>query len=383
MINRILENLIKTHLGTGKAIILIGPRQVGKTTLLERIALSIPGKVLMINCDEPDMRSLLQEKTSTELRALIGDHKAVIIDEAQRVKNIGLSLKLITDQVKEVQLIVSGSSALELANEINEPLTGRKWEFIMYPISSAEMIHHHGQLEEKRMLSNRLLYGMYPDVINHPGKEKEVLKNLADSYLYKDLFAYKDVRKPEVIEKILQALSLQIGSEVSYNELADLVKSDPATVGRYIDLLEKTMVVFRLPSFSRNLRNELKKSRKIYFYDCGIRNAIIANFQILEFRKDAGALWENFLMSERLKFIQYNYMLANRYFWRTKQQQEIDYIEERDGKLFAYEFKWKPSKKTRPSVTFTKAYPESEFATITPENYFFFTSLIENYDFFY
>lgn len=374
MISRILENQVKDHLGTGKAIILIGPRQVGKTTLLEGVQKSLAKKTLMINCDEPDMRALLQDKTSTQLKSLIGNHELVIIDEAQRVKNIGLSLKLITDQIKNVQLIVSGSSALELANEINEPLTGRKWEFIMYPLSTQEMVDHHSAIEEKRMLSNRLIYGMYPDVINYPGREKEVLKNLADSYLYKDLFSFKDVRKPEVIEKILQALSLQIGSEVSYNEIAELVKSDPTTVSRYIDLLEKTMVVYRLPSLSRNLRNEIKKSRKIYFYDNGIRNAIIANFQTLELRKDVGALWENFLVTERLKFTHYNSLYSNRYFWRTKQQQEIDYVEELDGKLHAFEFKWNSSKAVKPSITFTKAYPENEFKVITPENYLSFVT---------
>lgn len=374
MITRTLEKTVKSHLDFKKAIVLIGPRQVGKTTLLQTFSKAYNKSVLTINCDEPDMRSLLQNKTSSELKSIIGNHQLVIIDEAQRVKNIGISLKLIIDQIKNIQLIVSGSSALELANEINEPLTGRKWEFIMYPLSVQEMINHHSALEEKRQLSNRLIFGMYPDVINSAGREKEVLKNLTDSYLYKDLFAFKDVRKPEVIEKILQALSLQIGSEVSYNELADLVKSDPMTVSRYIDLLEKTMVVYRLPSFSRNLRNELKKSRKIYFYDNGVRNAIIANFQPLDLRKDKGALWENFLLSERLKFVQYNSLWCNRFFWRTKQQQEIDYLEERDGKLLAFEFKWNSSKTVKPSATFTKAYPENEFSLITPDNYQTFVS---------
>ena len=374
MIVRMLEKTVKSHLGSGKAIILIGPRQVGKTTLLEGLARSIGKQVLMINCDEPDMRLLLQSKTSSELKTLTGNHSLLIIDEAQRVKNIGISLKLIIDQINDVQLIVSGSSALELANEINEPLTGRKWEFVMYPLSTQEMIAHHSGIEEKRLLPNRLLYGMYPDVINHPGKEKEVLKNLTDSYLYKDIFSFRDVRKPEVIEKILQALSLQIGSEVSYNEIASLVKSDPMTVSRYIDLLEKTMVVYRLPSFSRNLRNELKKSRKIYFYDNGVRNAIIANFQPLDLRKDTGVLWENFLLSERLKYNHYNALWSNRYFWRTKQRQEIDYIEDRNGKLYAFEFKWNSSKKVKPSSTFINAYPDSEFTLITPDNYHSFIS---------
>lgn len=369
MIARKLENTIKSHLGTGKAVIIIGPRQVGKTTLLKRISGNLTEKALFINCDEPDMRAMLFEKTSSELKSLIGKHKLIIIDEAQRVKNIGLSLKLIVDQLKSVQLIVSGSSAFELVNEINEPLTGRKWEFIMYPISMEELIGHTSFIEQNRLLSTRLVYGMYPDVINHPGSEKEILKNLTDSYLYKDLFSFKDVRKPEVIEKVLQALSLQIGSEVSYNEIADLVRSDPQTVTRYIDLLEKTMVVYRLPSFSRNLRNELKKSRKIYFYDNGVRNAIIANFQPLELRKDAGALWENFIVTERLKFTTYASIWSNRFFWRTKQQQEIDYLEERNGKLYTFEFKWGAVKKEKPPLTFTKAYPESEHQVITPQNY--------------
>lgn len=374
MITRKLENLVKSHLSTGKAVILIGPRQVGKTTLLKNIAAESVSPALFINCDEPDMRALLFNKTSTELKALIGNHKLVIIDEAQRVKNIGLSLKLIIDQVKSVQLVVSGSSALELANEINEPLTGRKWEFTMYPLSAEELIQHTSVIEEKRLLSTRLVYGMYPDVVNNPGSEKEILKNLTDSYLYKDLFSFKDVRKPEVIEKILQALSLQIGSEVSYNEIADLVKSDPQTVSRYIDLLEKTMVVYRLPSFSRNLRNELKKSRKIYFYDNGVRNAIIANFQSIELRKDTGALWENFILTERLKFTSYSNLWSNKFFWRTKQQQEIDYIEERDGKLYTFEFKWGAVKKEKAPLTFTNAYPDSEHRVITPENYQSFIS---------
>ncbi|MBX2899945.1 MAG: ATP-binding protein [Cyclobacteriaceae bacterium] len=374
MIARKLEKLVKSHLTTGKAVILIGPRQVGKTTLLKSMMAESTSPTLFINCDEPDMRALLSNKTSTELKAIIGNHKLVIIDEAQRVKNIGLSLKLIIDQIKSVQLIVSGSSALELANEINEPLTGRKWEFTMYPLSSEELIRHTSALEENRLLTTRLIYGLYPDVVNNPGSEKEILKNLTDSYLYKDLFSFKDVRKPEVIEKILQALSLQVGSEVSYNEIADLVKSDPQTVSRYIDLLEKTMVVYRLPSFSRNLRNELKKSRKVYFYDNGVRNAIIANFQPIELRKDAGALWENFILTERMKFTSYANVWSNIFFWRTKQQQEIDYIEERDGKLYTFEFKWGKSKKDKAPVTFTNAYPESEHRVITPENYQSFIS---------
>lgn len=368
MIERILKKTVQKHLGGDKAIVIIGPRQVGKTTLLNSIVNEIGKEVLVLNCDEPDIRSLLTDKTSTELKSIIGTNKVVILDEAQRVKNIGLTLKLIVDQIK-VHLIVSGSSALELANEINEPLTGRKFEFQMFPVSSQEMITHHGSIAEKRLLRHRLVYGMYPDVITNPGKENIILKNLTDNFLYKDIFTYRDIRKPEILEKVLQALSHQIGSEVSYKELGDLLSVDSLTITRYIDLLEKSMVIFRLPSFSRNLRNELKKSRKIYFYDNGVRNAVIANFQPAELRSDIGALLENYLISERVKFTNYASIWVNRFFWRTLQQQEIDYLEERDGKLYSFEFKWNTKKKFKPSLTFRKAYPESEFELITPDNY--------------
>jgi predicted AAA+ superfamily ATPase len=239
----------------------------------------------------------------------------------------------------------------------------------MFPLSWQEVAGHHSVAEENKQLSHRLIYGMYPDVISQPGHEKEVLRNLTDRFLYKDLLSYHDVRKPEVMDKIIQALSLQIGSKVSYNEIAEFVNSDPATVSRYIDLLEQSMLVFRIPSLGRILKNEIKKSRKIYFYDNGIRNAILANYQTPEIRQDIGALWENFLVAERLKFVRYNSIHADRYFWRTKQQQEIDYIEELDGKLSAFDFQWKPTKKIKPSLTFTKAYPDNVYKVITPDNY--------------
>jgi predicted AAA+ superfamily ATPase len=315
------------------------------------------------------VRRTLQEPTSTLLRNLIGEANLVVIDEAQRVKNIGLTLKLITDQLPRVQLIATGSSSLELANEINEPLTGRKIEYLLLPFSTEEMIGHHGLSEERRLLSQRLVFGMYPDVVTNPGKERRTLQNLSGSYLYKDIFSFQDVRKPETLETLLEALALQVCSEVSYHELAQTVGVDAATVRRYVDLLEKAFVIFRLRSFSRNLRNELKKSRKIYFYDNGIRNAIISNFQSLNLRNDQGALWENFLVSERQKYLHFNEIYANRYFWRTKQQQEIDYLEDRDGQLHACEFKWNQQTKARFPPTFLNAYPNSTAQTITPDNY--------------
>jgi len=369
MIPRKISDHIINRLDAGKAIIILGPRQSGKTTLIKMIAGQTDATSIVLDCDEPDVRKLLDFPTSTELKNIVGNHALVMIDEAQRIKNIGLTLKLLIDKIKGIKLIVTGSSALELADEISEPLTGRKFEYLLLPISEQELIEHHGLLEEKRFLNARLIYGMYPEIINNPGNEKEILKNLSSSYLYKDIFAFQDIRKPVIIEKLLEALALQMGSEVSYNELAQFIGISKDTIQRYIDLLEKAYVIFTLRSLGRNVRNELKKSRKIYFYDNGIRNAIISNFQPVDLRQDIGALWENFLISERLKVLNNFQIYANRYFWRTKQQQEIDYIEDRDGTLYACEFKWKSSKTVHFSKTFTDAYPHSITKVITPANY--------------
>jgi predicted AAA+ superfamily ATPase len=368
-IPRILFPTIEQHLEGGKAVLLIGPRQVGKTTLLEKIAARYEGKLLWLDCDEPDIRQKLTNVTSTELKNWVGDAELVLIDEAQRVKNIGITLKLFTDKLRRIKLMVTGSSSLEIANEINEPLTGRKWEFMLLPISTEELVRHHGEMEERRLLEHRMVYGFYPEVINRPGKEEALLRQLSSSYLYKDIFTFQDVRKPEVLEKLLQALALQIGSEANYHELAQLTGSDHATVQRYIDLLEKAFVVFRLPAFSRNVRNELKKSRKIYFYDNGIRNAIISSFKPIKLRTDAGALWENFLVAERAKWLANHEHFANRYFWRTTQQQEIDYLEEKDGALHAWEFKWSPAGRASFPRTFLNAYEVAQAGVVTPENY--------------
>lgn len=361
--------MIRQKMFSGKLVLVIGPRQSGKTTLLRALERESEEKVSYLNCNEPDIRNLLTETTSSSLKHLIGSAKIIMIDEAQRVKNIGLALKLIIDNFKNVQLIATGFSSFELSNEINEPLTGRKWEYYLLPLSTRELVEYSGTLEERRLLGQRLIYGMYPDVVVNPGEEKEILYNLATSYLYKDIFTFQEVRKPEVVEKLLEALALQMGSEVSYNELAQLIQVDPSTVQRYIDLLEKAFVIFRLRSFSRNVRNELKKSQKVYFYDNGVRNALIANFSPPEMRTDTGALWENFLVSERTKMLCNNTIYVNKYFWRTKYQQEIDYLEESEGRLDAYEFKWNPKKKARFPKAFLKAYPNHTTHVITSDNY--------------
>lgn len=374
-IERILEKHIIEHLFKGKIIIIYGARQVGKTTLVQMLLNKLDRNYLYLNADEIDVRELLEDATSTKLKSIVKNSSIVFIDEAQRIKNIGLTLKIFADQINEVQVIVTGSSSLDLLSKINEPLTGRKYEFILYPLSFQELVNSTSIIEEKRFLEFRLIYGYYPEIVSKKGEEKELLKLLVNSYLYKDLLNLEKIKKPQILEKIVKVLALQVGNEVSYNEIAQLVDSDKQTVEKYIYLLEKSFVIFRLQSFSKNLRNEIKKSKKIYFYDNGIRNAIIGNFNLLSNRVDKGALFENFLISERLKYIYYNNINCNRYFWRTKQQQEIDYIEEFEDLdkqvniLNAYEFKF--SKKAKPKFpkTFTNIYKESRTMLITEDNF--------------
>jgi len=369
MIKRILEDQIAEKLFAGKAIILTGPRQTGKTTLLQSMFGQRPD-VCWLNGDDPETRLLLQDVTTTKWRRIIGNSRILVLDEAQRISDIGLKLKLITDQIPEVQLVASGSSAFEFANQINEPLTGRKWHYHLFPISFQELEQHSGFLEAHRSLSERLVYGSYPEVVNHPGQERDVLIQLTDSYLYKDILMWERVKKPEKLTRLLQALAFQLGNEVSYHELGQITDLDNQTVENYITLLEQTFLVFRLSPLSRNLRKELKTKRKIYFYDNGIRNALIAQYQPVELRQDVGALWENWLISERRKTLHYYNIPANTFFWRTQDQQEIDYIEERDGKMWAYEMKWNAKTKVVFPKTFTQAYPSNETFVIHPDNYF-------------
>ena len=367
MIVRHLSENIRKRINSGKAIVIIGARQTGKTTLLKSIFND--STVLWLDADEQDVRELFENASSTQFKTMFAKYKFVVVDEAQRIKEVGLKFKLITDQVKNVQLIATGSSAFELGNRLNEPLTGRKWEYNLFPISFSEMVNSNGLLEEKRLLNHRLIFGYYPDVINNPGDEKEILKQLTDSYLYKDILMWQNIKRPEKLVNLLKALALQLGNEVSYNELGRIVGLDNQTIEKYIQLLEKSYVIFRLPSFSRNVRTELKKSQKVYFYDNGIRNALISNFNLPSLRNDIGALWENFIISERIKHTHYNNIFSNKYFWRTHAQQEIDYIEELDGQLNAYEIKWNMSKKAFLPKTFSKAYANSNFEIINSDNF--------------
>lgn len=370
MISRLLQKTIESRLFAGKAIIVIGARQVGKSTLFKLILEKQGYKALQLNCDEPEVRDMLSNINTAELRLLIADNRIVVIDEAQRVENIGMTLKLITDNFPEVQLLVTGSSSFELQDKLNEPLTGRKYEYHLYPISTAELMASNGLLGVKQTLEQRLVYGSYPDILNHADDAKELLMNLAGSYLYKDLLTLESVRRPVLLGKLLTALALQVCSEVSYNELAQTVGTDNKTIEKYIDLLEKCYIVFRLNCFNRNLRSELKKSKKIYFFDNGIRNAILQNFAPLSLRQDAGALWENFIISERIKRNHYSGRYVKSYFWRTTQQQEIDYVEECDGLFSIFEMKWNPRRaNTQFPSSFLTAYDVKEKAVVTPENW--------------
>lgn len=373
MIRRQLFLPLTDRLFTGKAIILTGPRQVGKTTLIrEMIAKE---NFLFLDGDDITVRNMLSDINTEKLKLLIRDKKIVFIDESQRIENIGLTAKVIVDQIKTTQLILSGSSSFDIHEKISESLTGRKWTFNLWPISWAEWMTHVGYLAAEQSLDNRLIFGFYPDILNYPEDQETIISELVSSYLFKDVLTYDKIRKSDTVFKLVQALAYQVGSEVNYSELSKLIGLDAKTVAHYIDILEKAFVVFSLKSFSNNHRNEIKKGMKIYFFDNGIRNAIIGNFNDLKNRTDVGALWENFLISERYKQISYSKKIIRAYFWRNTQQQEIDYIEQRADKISAYEFKWNPDKKVKFPITFTKLY-QAETQVISRNNFSDFVSPI-------
>lgn len=379
MINRIIQNSIEKALFTGKVVIIYGARQVGKTTLVREIQKKYESNSIYLNCDEPDIRYALESKTSTEIKSFFGNNKLVILDEAQRIMNIGLTLKLVADNFPDIQVIATGSSSFELSNKIAESLTGRKYEFFLYPFSLEELKPIYSELEMDRLLEEKMIFGMYPEIILGGDEKQKKLKSLARSYAYKDVLQFQNIKNPDVLEKLLQALALQIGNEVSYNELAAMVGVTKNTVENYVRILEQAFIIFRLTPFSRNLRNELKKLRKIFFYDTGIRNALINNFNPLNLRSDVGALWENFLIAERMKLLNNHEIEAKGYFWRTQQGQELDYLEDSGEKIQAVELKYKKDKFKTPK-SFSDAYPDAEVKLINKSNYkdfVFNTSLLQ------
>lgn len=353
----------------GKAIILLGSRQVGKTTITQMLAEEFEGEHIYLDCDEPDQKAALENVTSTQLKTLIGKSKIVFIDEAQRVKNIGLTLKLFVDKIKTVQVVATGSSALDIASEVNEPLTGRKYEYHIHPFTIAELSNHTNWMEEARNLEHRLVFGLYPNITQNPAECERLLRALVNSYLYKDLLSFEEIRKPDLIQKLLYALALQVGSEVSYNELARTLGVDKGTISKYIDLLEKTFIIFKLSPYSNNLRSEITTTRKIYFWDNGVRNAVISNFTAVNQRTDIGALWENFLISERIKQCHNHIKFREHYFWRTRLQQEIDLVEVKNQQISAFEFKWGEKIRAYIPSTFTDNYDVKETGIISRSNY--------------
>lgn len=369
MIRRVQTDYAKARLFKGKALLVFGPRQVGKTTFVQNLIADLNKKTLFLNGDESDVLVLFENPNVTKLKSIIGDNEILVIDEAQRIVNIGIVLKIIVDQIKTVQVIATGSSSFELANKLNEPLTGRKYEMFLFPLAFIEMVSHNGLLEEKRALEQRLIYGSYPEIITNPIDAKEHIKLIANSYLYKDLFLLEQISKPVLLQKIVKALALQVGSEVNYNELGKLIQIDNKTVEKYVDLLEKAFVIFKLPALSSNVRNEIKKGKKIYFYDNGIINAVTGNFNPLTQRTDIGSLWENYIISERIKHLNIQQNEAESYFWRTTQQQEIDYIERNTDKILACEIKWNAKSKYKIPVTFSTNYENVTSKIVTPDTY--------------
>jgi predicted AAA+ superfamily ATPase len=370
-VSRTIITQLEDQLFKGKVLILYGARRTGKTTLVKHLLTKFSEKSAYINCELQEYKDALSITNSGLLAEFIGNRKLIIFDEAQHIANIGLVLKVLVDTFPQVQFIATGSSSFELSGMVSEPLTGRSRQFLLLPFSLEEIGQSLNPIQIKANLSNFLRFGLYPQVFTSVGDEKiEELAEISSNYLYRDLFQFEQIKKPDLLFKLLAAIALQTGSESSLNELAQITGTNVHTVKRYLELLEKSFVIFRLNSFSRNLRKELAKSQKIYFYDVGIRNAVIRNFNEMNLRTDVGGLWENFCITERIKFNQNHRRFVNTYFWRTYDQKEIDYIEEKDGHLTCFEFKYSEGSLGKFPAEFSETYHNSSFKVITPANFF-------------
>ncbi len=371
MIPRLLKDQIKERLfSSDKIIVLYGSRQAGKTTLVKELLKELPFKTLSVNADRREFTDVLSSRDLGRLQRLVAGYELLFIDEAQRIPNIGINLKILHDELPKLKIIATGSSSFELANTVREPLTGRTWTYTLYPIAYSELAANHNTFELGLRLEEFLIFGMYPEVFSFSASEEKILylKELSNAYLYKDILELADIRNSRAIYDLLRLLAYQLGSTVSMNELGSQLGMSKDTVHRYIDLLEKAFVLFRLSGFSRNLRKEVVKMDKIFFFDLGIRNAVIDNFDELPGRADVGQLWENFLAVERLKTMAYYRRFANRYFWRTYTGAELDYVEERGGQLYGFEFKW-GKKGAKAPKSWLETYPEASFQGINRDNY--------------
>lgn len=378
-IKRHLLPQLQQAIQPGKVVVLYGPRQVGKTTLVQELMARTSLPYTYINADELLYREALSSQNRRILGELLGNSALLVIDEAQQVPNIGLNLKILVDNYPHVAIVATGSSSFDLANKVSEPLTGRKLTLTLYPVSYGELAETLGEFEAHADLERWLIWGGYPGIVTaEAGLRERLLGELVGSYLYRDILELDGVRRAEKIVDLLRLLAFQIGQEVSIAELATTLALNRQTVERYLDLLEKVFVIFRVGGLARNLRKEVTKTARYYFFDNGVRNSLIQNFNRLHLRNDVGQLWENYLMVERRKANHYAGRNVNTYFWRTYDQKELDYIEERDGRLFGYEFKWHGQMRSATQREFLSAYPEAEVTTITRENFTDFLRWTEN-----
>ena len=367
---RNIEDKILGRLNPGKVIVLLGARRVGKTIMMKRIAERFEGTSLFLNGDDYRTEALLAGKSVTEYKSLVGSNELIIIDEVQRINDIGRILKIIVDELPDKRVMVSGSSAFDLSNQIGEPLTGRKLTFLLFPFAQMELQPYENILQTKSLLEDRLIYGAYPELIFISDRQEKTnyLSDLVSSYLLKDILVLDNIKNSSKLINILRLLAFQVGMQVSVLEIANKVGLNKGTVEKYLDLLTKVFVIFKVEGFSRNLRKEISKTSRYYFWDNGVRNFLAANFNPLNLRNDTGQLWENYLISERRKWQAYQRMVVNNYFWRTYDQQEIDWVEERDGKLYGYEIKFQP-KSARVPGGWRSTYPDASFEVINQENY--------------
>ncbi len=369
IINRDVMKLMDEWLFQGKTLILYGARQVGKTTLSKTILKAYQSDTGYYNCELLPVKQLFERQDLSEMKQVFADQRVLVFDEAQHIQGIGWILKTLHDTYPEMQMIATGSSSFSLSSEMQEPLTGRALEFMLFPFSYTELKQIYAPLDLKQAISTFMRFGQYPEIVLEETEQKRItlLHNLTSKYLFKDIYELENLKRPEILLRLLQALALQVGNEVSFHELSNHLSVHVKTVQRYLELLEKAFVIYRLKPLSRNLRIEINVKEKCYFYDLGIRNALINNFNPMDLRDDAGALWENFCFMERLKFLQSQGLVPQVYFWRTHTQKEIDYVEEHDGSFFAYEFKWNPKARQKKHTLFEEHYG-GNVKTITPLN---------------